>query len=79
MVHHMICGLCFPLFLFVCFVCRHEIFVPRVLSLQSLTLGTNVLLCGLSEHNLGMRMECTLLQSNSHARMSKEAKELMEK
>ena len=41
----MICGLCFPLFLLVCFVCRHEIFVPRVLSLQSLTLGTRSVLC----------------------------------
>ena len=48
MVHHMICGLCFPLFL-VCFVCIVEIFVPRVLSLQSLTLNTSVLPCGLSE------------------------------
>jgi len=49
MDHHMICGLCFPLFLFVCFVCIVEIFVPRVSSLQSLTLGTSVLPCGLFE------------------------------
>jgi len=51
MDHHMICGLCFPLFLFVCFVCIIEIFVPRVSSLQSLTLGTSVLPCGLFEQN----------------------------
>jgi len=45
MVHHMICGLCFPLFLLVCFVCIVEIFVPRVSSLQSLTLGTRSVIC----------------------------------
>jgi len=49
MDHHMICGWCFPLFLFVCCVCIVEVFVPRVSSLQSLTLGTSVLLCGLFE------------------------------
>jgi len=41
----MICGLCFPLFLLVCFVCIVEIFVPRVSSLQSLTLGTRSVIC----------------------------------
>ena len=54
MVYHMICGLCFPLFLLVCFVCIVEIFVPRVSSLQSLTLGTRVLFCGLSWQVVGV-------------------------
>ena len=45
----MICGFYVTLFALVCFVCIVEIFVPRVSSLQSLTLGTRVLLCGLSE------------------------------
>jgi len=48
----MICGWCFPLFLFVCCVCIVEIFVLRVSSLQSLTLGTSVLLCGLFEQEM---------------------------
>ena len=43
------CGFCVTVFLFVCFVCSPKIFVPSVSSLQSLTLGTRVLLCGLSE------------------------------
>ena len=46
----MICGFCVTLFSLVCFVCIVEILVPRVSSLQSLTLGTSVLLCGLFEH-----------------------------
>ena len=35
----------FPLFLLVCFVCIVKIFVPRVFSLQSLTLGTRFVIC----------------------------------
>jgi len=61
MVHHMICGLCFPLFLLVCFVCRHEISVPRVLSLQSLTLGTSVLPCGLFEQWVCMALNSLMI------------------
>ena len=48
----MICGFCVTLFLFVWFVCSPKIFVPSVSSLQSLTLGTRVLPCGLFEHSL---------------------------
>jgi len=40
-----ICGFCITLFFFVCFVCILKIFVPRVSSLQSLTLGTRSVLC----------------------------------
>jgi len=35
------CGFCVTLFFLVCFVCTAEIFMPRVFSLQSLTLGTS--------------------------------------
>jgi len=52
MVHHMICGLCFPLFLLVCFVCVVEIFVPRVSSLQSLTLGTRSVICSFPSNSV---------------------------
>ena len=47
----MICGFCVTLFSLVCFVCIVEIFVPRVSSLQSLTLGTRSVFCS-SPHNL---------------------------
>jgi len=47
-----ICGFCVTLFLLVCFICILEIFMPRVSSLQSLTLGTSVLSCGLSEQHV---------------------------
>ena len=46
---HMTCGCCVFLFPFVCLVCILKIFVPIVSSLQSLTLGTRVLNCGLFE------------------------------
>ena len=45
----MICGFCVTLFFCVCFVCLLKIFMPRVLFLQSLTLGTSMLSCGLFE------------------------------
>ena len=37
---HLTCGCCVTLLFSVCIVCRLEIFVPCVLSFQSLTLGT---------------------------------------
>ena len=49
-VNQVICGFCVTLFFLVCFICIVEIFVPRVSSFQSLTLGTSVLPCGISEH-----------------------------
>ena len=45
----MICDFCVTMFSLVGFVCTFEMFVPRVFSLQSLTLGTRVLLCELFE------------------------------
>ena len=50
----LLCYIVFPCFL----VCTVEIFVPRVSSLQSLTLGTSVLLCGLSEHDYASETRC---------------------
>ena len=47
----MICGFYVTLFSLVCFVCIVEIFVPRVSSLQSLTLGTRSVFCS-SPHSL---------------------------
>ena len=44
-VDEVICGFCVSLFSLVCFVCIGEIFVPRVCSLQSLTLGTRSVFC----------------------------------
>ena len=46
----MICGFYDTLFSLVCFVCIVEIFLPRVSSLQSLTLGTRSVFCS-SPHN----------------------------
>ena len=47
----MTCGCCVFLFPFVCLVCILKIIMPIVSSLQSLTLGTRVLHCGLSEQD----------------------------
>ena len=41
----MICGFYVTLFSLVCLVCIVEIFMPRVSSLQSLTLGTRSVSC----------------------------------
>ena len=45
----MICDFYVTMFFLVCFVCIVKIFIPRVFSLQSLTLGTRVLFCGIFE------------------------------
>ena len=50
-VDQVIDGFCITLFFLVCFVCIVEIFMPRVSSLQSLTLGTRSVFCS-SSHNL---------------------------
>ena len=49
-VDQVICGFYVTLFSLVCFVCIVEIFMPRVSSLQSLTLGTRSVFCS-SPHN----------------------------
>ena len=50
-VDQVICGFYVTLFSLVCFVCIVEIFMPRVSSLQSLTLDTRSVFCS-SPHNL---------------------------
>ena len=54
MIDQVICGFCVTMFFFVCFVCRLKIFIPSVSFLQSLTLGTRVLFCGLFKHGDGI-------------------------
>ena len=49
-VCYMTCGCCIFLFFFICLLCILKIFMLIVFSLQSLTLATSVIHCGLSEH-----------------------------